>query len=78
LQNGLNFCVERIKLLNRIYFNKNEFSIRNTLCDKAIKKVKEVLEVKKLIKDVNKLMPEIKLEIIKETINKDGSNEDSL
>ena len=78
LQNGLNFCVERIKLLNRIYFNKNEFSIRNTLCDKAIKKVKEILEVKKLIKDVNKLMPEIKLEIIKETINKDGSNEDSL
>ena len=34
--------------------------------------------MKKLIKDVNKLMPEIKLEMIKETINKDGSNEDSL
>jgi len=27
LQNGLNFCLERIKLLNRIYFTKNEFSI---------------------------------------------------
>ena len=78
LQNGLNFCLERIKLLNRIYFTKNEFSIEGTLCDKAIKKVKEILEVKKLIKDVNKLMPEIKLEMIKETINKDGSNEDSL
>ena len=78
LQIGLNFCLERIKLLNKIYFNKNEFNIKGSLCDKAIKKVKEILEVKKLIKDVNKLMPEIKLEMIKETINKDGSNEDSL
>ena len=78
LQNGLNFCLERIKLLNKLYFNKNEFNIQGSLCDKAIKKVKEILEVKKLIKDVNKLMPEIKLEMIKETINKDGSNEDSL
>jgi len=78
LQSGLIFCMERIKLLNRIYFTKSQFSIEGTLCDKAIKKVKEILEVKKLIKDVNKLMPEIKLEMIKETINKDGSNEDSL
>ena len=78
LQNGLNFCLERIKLLNKIYFNRNEFRIEGSLCDKAIKKVKEILEVKKLIKDVNKLMPDIKLEMIKETINKDGSNEDSL
>ena len=31
-----------------------------------------------MIKDVNKLMPEIKLNSITETINKDGSNEDSL
>ena len=78
LQNGLNFCLDRIKLLNKLYFNRNEFNIEGSLCDKAIKKLKEILEVKKLIKDVNKLMPEIKLEMIKETINKDGSNEDSL
>ena len=74
LQNGLNFCIERIRLLNKIYFKKNEFNIEGSLCDKAIKKVKEILEVKKLIKDVNKLMPEINLEMI----NKEGSNEDSL
>ena len=77
LQNGLNFCQERIKLLNKIYFNQ-KYSIEGTVCQKAIKKVKEILEVKKLIKDVNKLMPEIKLNSITETINKDGSNEDSL
>ena len=77
LQKGLNFCQERIKLLNKIYFNQ-KYSIEGTVCQKAIKKVKEILEVKKLIKDVNKLMPEIKLNSITETINKDGSNEDSL
>ena len=78
LQNGLNFCQERVNLLNKIYFNKKEFSLEGSVCQKAIKKVKEILEVKKLIKDVNKLMPEIKLQNITETINKDGSNEDSL
>ena len=78
LQNGLNFCQERIKLLNKIYFNRNEYNIQGSLCEKAIRKVKEILEVKKLIKDVNKLMPEIKLKSITETINKEGSNEDSL
>ena len=77
LQNGLNFCQERIKLLNKIYFNQ-KYSIEGSVCQKAIKKVKEILEVKKLIKDVNKLMPEIKLNSITETINKAGSNEDSL
>ena len=78
LQSGLNFCQERVNLLNKIYFNKKEFSLEGSVCQKAIKKVKEILEVKKLIKDVNKLMPEIKLQSITETINKDGSNEDSL
>ena len=71
LQKGLNFCQERVKLLNKIYFTKKEFSLEGSLCEKTIKKVKEILEVKKLI-------PEIKLNAITETINKDGSNEDSL
>ena len=39
LQKGLHFCLERVNLLNRVYFNKNEFSIKGSLCDKAIKKV---------------------------------------
>ena len=77
-QNGLNFCQERVNLLNKIYFTKKPYCLEGSLCEKAIKKVKEILEVKKLIKDVNKLMPEIKLQSITETINKDGSNEDSL
>jgi hypothetical protein len=47
LQNGLNFCQERVNLLNKIYFNKKEFSLEGSVCQKAIKKVKEILEVKK-------------------------------
>ena len=74
IQNGLNFCKDRINLLNKIYFTKKKFNIEGSVCEKAIKKVQEILEVKKLIKDLNKLMPDIKLE----NFDPNENNEDSL
>ena len=36
LQNGLTFCQERVQLLNRVYFNKKEFILEGSVCEKTI------------------------------------------
>ena len=78
LEKGLKFCQDRINLLNKIYFNKNIFNTEGSLFQKLLKKIKEILEIKKLIKAMNKLIPEIKSENINSELNNDRTNEDSL
>ena len=76
IQKGLKFCFDRVDALNRLFFKAKPLSLSQSLIERLLKKINEIVEIKSLFGEISKIMPEIAKQ--KEILQENNSNEDIL
>ena len=74
IQKGLNFTKERIHILNGLYFRDAKIALDNSLFAKLDKKVHELIEIKQIFNEVQKIIPDFN----PDKLTQQNSNEDVL
>ena len=62
--------------MNRLFFKAKPLSLSQSLIERLLKKINEIVEIKSLFGEISKIMPEIAKQ--KEILQENNSNEDIL